>query len=245
MASMALFTTRSQPALSKELLITGAIGVQFYSLETYPRGDADTCFSEEKGFNVGDAELCPACGRAVSMLTWLPPFRVELELYGKGFGDFVFGHGGNDFLVSQRFRELYDQHGLTGLSGFDLVDVIKVKVKSRKMIALQPPMYFRVSPQHGPAALDVVASGLEWVDSPTCRQCETGNLKRWKRLVLEPETWKGEDVFRPRKFSGEIMVTQRFKDACDADGITNAQFTPAEESGHDFYPGEKPQNGKV
>ncbi len=62
---------------------------------------------------------------------------------------------------------------------------------------------------------------------------------RWQRLILEEGTWTGEDVFRPRGLSGQIMVTQRFKDACEQNGITNAFFTPAEDAGHDFYPGLK------
>jgi hypothetical protein len=217
--------------------------VQFYSLKELPSGDAATYYSTPKGYHQGDAEYCPACGKPVSMLTWLPPFQVELELLGKQVGDLAFAFGGNDFLVSQRFREVYDQRLLTGLLGFDPVEVIKVK--ARKKFASNLPMYYRVNPQHGPAALNVVASGLQWVDPPTCRQCETGNLKRWKRLVLEEGTWQGEDIFRPRKFSGEIMVSQRFMEACQRHGITNAYFTPAEESGHDFYPGEKPDNGKA
>jgi hypothetical protein len=58
-----------------------------------------------------------------------------------------------------------------------------------------------------------------------------------ERLVLEPGTWTGDDVFEPRGLA-EIMAPQRFKDACDRHGIKNAEFRPAEEAGHDFYPGE-------
>jgi len=32
------------------------------------------------------------------------------------------------------------------------------------------------------------------------------------------------------------MVSQRFKDVCEQNGITNAFFTPAEVAGHDFEP---------
>ncbi len=92
-------------------------------------------------------------------------------------------------------------------------------------------------------ALDMAASGFEWVDPPTCPQCRTGNIKRWKRLALEPGTWTGEDAFRPWG-SNRIMVSERFKDACERHGIKNAEFTPAEQAGHDFYLGETSEDPK-
>jgi hypothetical protein len=62
---------------------------------------------------------------------------------------------------------------------------------------------------------------------------------RWKRLVVEAGTWTGEDAFRPRGLSGTILVSPRFKQVCEQHGIKNADFKPAEQAGHDFYPGLK------
>jgi hypothetical protein len=209
--------------------------MQFYVLDHFPSGDAETCASKETGYNLGDAPACPACGSAVGMLSWLPPFRVVLKLYGKEFGDFAFMGASNDFLVSQRFRDEYQRQSLTGLTGFDPVEVIRVK--SRKKKRPEPPPYLRVGVSYGQPALDMPASGFEWLEPPTCPVCRTGNIIRWKRLVLESGTWTGEDAFRPRGLSGTIMVTERFKHACEEHQIKNAIFTPAEAAGHDFYPG--------
>lgn len=238
MAPRALFQAGPEITVSEELLAIGKTGVQFFSLNAHPNGEAETCFSEEEGYNQGDAEYCPACRAPVSSLTWLAPFRAELELYGKEFGDFAFGHGSDVFLASQKFRQLYYQYDLAGLLGFDPVEVIKVKYKSNRKTDARPPMYFRVMVTRGQTALDMTASGFEWIDPPTCPVCRSGNKKRWKRLILEPGTWTGEDVFRPRGLTGEIMVSQRFKDACQHHAIKNAVFTPAEECGHDFYSGD-------
>lgn len=213
--------------------------MRFYSLVKSPRGDADTCALEDESHRRGDAAVCPACGSAVGMLEWLPPFRAVLELYGEQFGDFVFLPGSDDFLVTQRFREAYYQHSLTGLVGFDPVEVIAVKSKRKNLGLVKPPMYFRVCANYGQTALDLAASGFEWIDPPTCPICRTGNLMRWKRLTLDEGTWTGEDAFRPRGLAGEIMVSQRFKDVCEQHDIRNAAFTPAEESSCDFYPGLK------
>ncbi len=234
---MAIFAARCQVQTPERLLAYAPVGqVRFYELKRWPRRDADTYFAQEEGHNVGDAESCPACGAAVSSLAWLPPFRAKIELYGNEFGDLAFGPG-DSFLVSQKFREVYYEHGLTGLKGFDPVEVVKIRNKSRQKLRSQPPMYFRVSAMRGQMALDMAASGFEWVDPPTCPHCRTGNIKRWKRLVLEPGTWTGEDAFRPWG-SNRIMVSRRFKDACERHLIKNAVFTSAEEAGHDFYPGK-------
>ncbi len=168
------------------------------------------------------------------MLAWLPPYHVEIDLYGKDFGDLAFGPG-DSFLVSQRFRQVYYEYSLTGLVGFDPVDVVLIRFKKRLRGLPEPPMYFRVNVMRASAALDWAASGFEWNRPPTCAHCQSGNIKSWKRLVLEAGTWTGEDIFRPRRLEGRIMITQRFKDACEHHRITNAVFTPAEEAGHDFY----------
>jgi hypothetical protein len=209
--------------------------MQFYSLDEPIEGDADTWADEEYDYNQGDAARCPACGSAVSMLPWLPPLRVVLQLYGNMFGDFVFLHGGADFLVSQKFRDAYYQHGLTGLLGFDPVQVIMAKSRRKHLGA--PPRYFRVCANYGQTALDLASSEFEWLEKPTCPVCRTATIVRWKRLVVDQSTWTGEDAFRPRGMAGETMVSQRFKDACEQHDIKNAVFTPAEVRAHDFYPG--------
>ena len=82
--------------------------MHFYVLNEFPKGRAETCVSYAKGYVQGDAPRCPKCGGAVGMLDWLPPFRVEIELFGIEFGDFAFG-AGNDFLISLRFKELQER----------------------------------------------------------------------------------------------------------------------------------------
>jgi hypothetical protein len=213
--------------------------MQFFDLETFPSGDHDeTWYKNELGYLQGEAERCPACGDFVSSLAWLPPCRVYLELPGKNFADFVFAVSGGDVLVSQKFHDIYHARGLSGIKAFDAVTVLGVKSRRRNLSL--PPPYYRVIVTRGKPNLDVIASGFEWVTPPTCSHCRSGNFKRWKRLVLEPGSWTGEDIFHPLGLGGTIMVSERFKRACDENGITNAIFTPAEEAGHDSYPWEKP-----
>ena len=39
----------------------------------------------------------------------------------------VTGSGGSDLLVSPRFEEIYRAHGLTGLEGFEPVEIVHVR----------------------------------------------------------------------------------------------------------------------
>jgi hypothetical protein len=54
--------------------------MKFYLLDDFPHGPAETCMSEAKGSQQGNA---PKCGAYVGSLLWLPPLTVELELVGK------------------------------------------------------------------------------------------------------------------------------------------------------------------
>lgn len=140
-------------------------------------------------------------------------------------------------LISLRFRELYHRHGLKGLSGFEPVEVIKVKSRRKKMP--DPPPYFRAVVGRGRTAIDVVASGFEWLEGPTCTECRDAHIVRWQRIVIEQETWTGDDIFIARGLSGTFIVSKKFKDVCESNDVTNAIFVPAESYGHDFYPGMK------
>jgi hypothetical protein len=212
--------------------------MRFYALVKYPSGDAETEFSSHDGNGVGDALRCPRCGSFVSMLTWLPPFRATLTRYGSAWGDFAFMGGADDLLVSQKFRDVYYGYGLTGLRGFEPVEITKITSRRKRKLT-EPPAYFRVCADYGQPALDVAASGFEWQDQPTCPVCLSAHIVRWKRLIVSPDTWHGEDAFRARGLPGITIVSQRFKDACELNGMHNAVFLPAEGYSYDFYPWDK------
>ncbi len=103
---------------------------RFFVLEDGMFGPYDTKFSKTEPINRGEPPRCPQCGEHMGMLTWLPPYRVELELYGAGPGDFVEGPG-YDALISQRVAEAYRAEGLTGLLGFNPVEVVRVRRKRK------------------------------------------------------------------------------------------------------------------
>ena len=204
------------------------------------------CFAVEP-VNVGETlDICPTCKRSIGPLRWQSPFRVELVVYGKSYGDIV-DASGRDWLISDRLRELIDTHRISGLEGFEPVEIARIVSKNRIAQSLgDPPQYFRVSPQLGSAAIDQIAS--EFVREPPefCQSCRLGSgiIKRWKRIVFEPSTWTGEDVFIARGLPGSCFTSERFRDMCLTNNVTNAVFTIADKYWHDFYPWENQERAR-
>ncbi len=149
--------------------------MRFYVCELKPEhATGETEFYDEDESRTGDAPKCELCGRHIGALTWLPPYRVELELWDSVFGDIAFGPGDN-LLVSERFKTLWDERGLTGLQGFDPVEVVKAKRhKGNQPDLSEQPNYYCVSVARSQAAIDVAESGLEREDSELCPACRSG-----------------------------------------------------------------------
>ena len=206
-------------------------GVRFYVLQTFRLHGCDA--SKIGDDRRGEAPHCDACGKPLGFLAWLPPHQVEFEVCPKGYCDLVYPPH-DDFLVSARFKEIYEREGLRGLVGFEPVTI--VKLKRRRRIKEDPPPYFWVKAVRSQTVVDQEASGFEWEkDSPVCPVCrEAGFLKRWKRLVIDVDTWTGEDVFYALGKPGSIFVSERFKHVCETYALRNAAFIPAEQCFGEF-----------
>ncbi|MBK9121276.1 MAG: hypothetical protein IPM18_16965 [Phycisphaerales bacterium] len=180
----------------------------------------------------GAATTCPCCGAFTSMLNWLPPYEGALECSGNRFGDIVEG-AGDTLVVSERFRALYHEYGLTGLEGFDPVS--HIRLARRGNVRGAPPLYYRVTATRSRAAVDLERSGIVWDRAPTCDECRTGVARRWEAIIIEPGTWSGEDIFYPRGLRVRL-VSDRFRELCESWHVCNAVCIPAEEYWHDMSP---------
>jgi hypothetical protein len=202
---------------------------RFFVLEAEVGGPHDTQFDTVEPVNLGDAPHCPRCGDPMGMRTWLPPYRVRVELYGKDLGDFVDGVGGNSFLLSERMAGAFRAEGLTGLLGFDPVEVLGVRRKRRGPKPGAVPRYCVVTPGRSRAAVDVARSRIRYDKPVTCPECRSEGLESAHGLALEPGTWQGEDVFRARGLPGMVIVSERFTQFVQRHGFTNMKLIPAEE----------------
>ncbi len=178
--------------------------------------------------NRGDAPNCPSCGETIGMLTWRPPYRVELVLYGRDFGDFV-TCSGYDLLVSERFAEAFRAEGLTGLEGFYPAEVVKVRKKRRGPKPSVVPHYFAVTACFAHAAVDLENSHIRYSDPITCSECLCSGVDAIHGFTLQPGTWRGEDIFRARGLQGRLIVSERFARFVAHHGFTNMQLAPTEE----------------
>jgi len=217
----------------------------FYVLEQPRAGSPEdvvggTRALQEEGFNVGDAPRCPKCGRFTGMLTWLPPYRVELETWGKHFGDIVEA-GGNDLIVSHRFKQLYESHELKGLMRFEPVEIVRVK-RHRKSSA-ELPEYFKASVCRSQTSIDQEASRFEWQgDEPICPEClwpqSSCTLRGYKCIVIKSGSWTEEDIFHPRGSPVNVIVSRRFRDVCVENELKNVVFLLAGSYAWHKKPGE-------
>jgi hypothetical protein len=202
-----------------------------------PVDDALTDFLHAEGTGRGEVPLCPQCGSPIGMIPSMPPIRVEIETWGKQFGDLAIG-AGNEVLVGERFRDASVSSGLIGFPSFMPAEIVKI-IARRGRVPASVPNYFLAIPGRSRALVDDRASEIGYGERWKCEECRIGNIKRYKRVVLEPNTWSGEDVFVPRGLPGRILTSQRFKDFCDRNAFTNCLLIPAERHHVDHFPWER------
>jgi hypothetical protein len=181
---------------------------RFFVLEDDMHGRYDTQFDKTDPVSRRDPPQCPQCGHFLGMMIWLPPYRADLELYGAEFGDFVRGPG-YEVLISERFAEAFGTEGLSGLQGFHPVEVVRVRGKRKKSKAPVVPRYLCVTACFGHGAVDDAHSRIRRSKPVTCPECRSSGVDSVHGFTLEPGTWQGEDVFRPRGQRGSIVVSER------------------------------------
>jgi hypothetical protein len=175
---------------------------------------------------------CPVCQGAVSGLRWLPPHRVKLSSANPAkWGDFVWG-AGIDLLVSARFKAIYEQEGMKGITTFYPPAEI-VRVGKQKTGDLPPdlPVYHETEVERLGPELDIKSCGMVLTrGAKQCNYCHlvsNGRKIRWERVVINPDSWQGEDIFFPRG-GPWYVVSERFKQIAKHYGLANVVFIPSE-----------------
>ena len=205
-----------------------ALSPRFFVLEDDMFGTHDTKVEKAEPVNRGDPPQCPQCGEHMGMRRWLPPYRGYLEVHGGILGDFV-ESSGYDFLLSERMAEAFRAEGLTGLLGFHPVEVLRIKRRRKSPQPSDMPRYFAVTACFGRGAVDEARSRLHRTEPITCTECRSAGLDSIHGFTLEPGTWQGEHIFRPRGLRGSILVSERFVEFVQRHHFTNMKWLPTEE----------------
>jgi len=187
--------------------------------------------------NRGDVKYCPKCGDPISLMAWLPPYRVVLEPWSNQYGDI--GFAGTELLLSENFMERFRQAGLRGLEVLGKAEIVKVKRRGGARPKGDPPSYFVAVPTRSLTKIDLNASGAETETPVTCDTCLSyGLLYRYARIVVDEATWSGDDIFYAMGISGTIITSQRFATWYHENQINTGVLIRAEEDKWDPLPSD-------
>ena len=189
-----------------------------------------------------DAPACPACGGPIGGLRgWNDP-KVILK-QPRRVGDFVWGAGGCDFLISQSFLTAYQEYNLKGIERIFPVTIHRMGT-TKKAKSYVKPKLFGVELKHTTTQVDYDGMDVIWDEVPNkdyCRLCGPGgggNKGIWSsinRIVVKQETWTGDDIFFAINFSGTVLLSEKAAIIIDQKGFTNVKVIPCEEYKYSFY----------
>jgi hypothetical protein len=126
-------------------------------------------------------------------------------------------------------REAFQAEGLTGLLGFHPVEVVRDRRRRKASKADEVPRCFAITACLDHGAMDEARSRLRRTQPVACPECRNTGVGSIYGFTLEPSTWQGEDVFRPRGLQGDIVVSERFAEFVHKHGLTNMKLIPTEE----------------
>jgi hypothetical protein len=139
----------------------------------------------------------------MAMRRWLEPLRVELDVWGREFGDVAFGPS-DEFLVSERFNRLWHEEDLVGLAGFDLVEITAVR-RRRGRGNRAAPAYFRVSVARSEVAVDQEQSGVVWENHPDVSPAgQDLNVRRTSRPLSVPSRTSSSIASKPARAASHL-----------------------------------------
>jgi hypothetical protein len=196
--------------------------MSFFVLNNHLFDDDDYAICEDlPGINLGEGDDCDLCGSPITPMKWLPPYEVRVTK--KRLGDFIFGDV-NPFLVSQKFKDLYEAGGFKGIERFSPVQLY-FRRKPLDAAYYFPHIPFNYN------NIDLDRCGITYNPAGVCARCQHGgdkDLSGMKGIFWQDEAGIKEDVLENHS-AGQYSFSQRLKDTMEDTGITNTVFVPAAE----------------
>jgi len=199
--------------------------MQFHVLKGVVGSRAETWFEPIGEPRLGDAPRCPECRGWVGGKEWLPPYVVNLRVFGEAAGDVAFDMASDSLLISGRFLRLWRDAGLRGLDDASEVKLAGLGASGRASPAGQ---YFHVRPGRTGARIDASASSLIHAGPESCRLCGGTGIDGILALRIDEASWSGEDIFIPWGVYACTVVTDRVVSLAAEHGLLNVTTVPIE-----------------
>lgn len=194
--------------------------MRFYVVNNRRFDNTGFAYCEEKGEIVtGDAVKCAECGSFLTGLEWLAPYEVKLSK-GK-LGDVIFGTI-EHFLVSEKFKVLYQKNSFTGILTFEPVTIYQ---KGERLIDRYYYPKIVLSDVH----INIEKSGIVFEGVEKCSTCQRAGrvIKKIKGLYFSIEEKIEYDIFCTKMLPGDIIFSKQFKDVTK--DLLNLSFTEVEQ----------------
>lgn len=193
--------------------------MKFYVVYNFRFDKTGFAYGEKKGkINRGKPIKCEECGSALTMLEWLSPLKVKLSK-GK-LGDVIFGTFSH-FIVSEKFKEIYDKNNFNGVLSFEPVSIYqKGQLISDK--------YYYPKIILSKTLIDIEKSGVIFEGIEQCMACQKAGrvIKKINGIYFVDEIGIKEDIFCTKLLPESIIFSEQFKEA--AKKLLNLSFTEAE-----------------
>jgi hypothetical protein len=217
---------------------------EFYRLEQPRFSQYEYAFYEASDSSkYGDFLKCPRCSRPISMRRWLAPRKIHLK-QAKRIGDLIFGAGGGDLLVSDKFKKNYEESGLKGVKEFNPVEIISVRPKAFSDSLRNTKLFEAVILIRFIRVL-FDQMGTKWEQEPSIDYCDlcgpggggkNGLYESYKNIVIDPNSNFDSDIFHPINLSGTIILSKKAFDFFSKHLFKNAFLTPCSKASSSFYP---------
>lgn len=168
-------------------------------------------------YNTGPAKTCRECGNILTNREWLSPYEIKVSK--KKLGDVIYGTW-NHFIVSQKFKDIYEQNNCTGITSFNRVIIyFRGKQLDEK--------YYYTKLILSEVKTNLIKSNVKIDKQDRCNTCQLGsaNLDSIDRLIFENEEIITEDIFATMILPGHLIFSERLKKLTE--NLNNITFTEA------------------
>lgn len=146
----------------------------------------------------------------------------EIKVSKTTLGDFIFGTFVKP-IVSSRFKTLYEDAELKGITHFDPVKVYY----QRQLLQVD---FHHPEITLNSARVNILKSGLEFEGEQGCGRCQKAGriIKRMNGLYFENENEIRDDIFNI-KMIGAVVVSQNFKNFVERHTLSNISLVASKD----------------